>query len=118
MDLRARTIYMILASYLPLSINWVTGGQLAIPCEISLTEMRSPHEEVLGEHGNGTAHKYPEKLSRKTVNQAGMPGVQPISALGDRLVFDMIDIPAYQAPTGARQASRLRKFSPEPIRQG
>jgi hypothetical protein len=57
-------------------------------------------------------------MSRKTVNRAGMLGFQPLSPLGDRPVIGIIDIPAYQAPTGARQASRLRKFSPEPIRQG
>jgi hypothetical protein len=57
-------------------------------------------------------------MSRKTVNRAGMMGFQPLSALGDRPVIGMIDIPAYQAPTGACQPSRLRKFSPEPIRQG
>jgi hypothetical protein len=46
--------------------------------------MRSPHEYGLGDHGNGTAHKHPWTKSRKTVNRAGIPGCQLLSALGNR----------------------------------
>jgi hypothetical protein len=55
-------------------VNWVFLARF----------MRSPHEHGLGDHGNGTAHKHPWTKSRKTVNRAGIPGCQLLSALGNR----------------------------------